>query len=60
MYPYLSASVEKQQANIRPTTRDKAPFIGLHPKHQNLAIFNGFGAKGSLQIPYYSQHFVQH
>ncbi|GFO73654.1 glycine oxidase [Bathymodiolus japonicus methanotrophic gill symbiont] len=55
-----TASIDKHQANIRPTTLDKMPFIGLHPKYQNLAIFNGFGAKGSLQIPYYSQHFVQH
>jgi glycine/D-amino acid oxidase-like deaminating enzyme len=53
-----SATLDKQQANIRPTTLDKAPFIGQHPNHKNLAIFNGFGAKGSLQIPYYSQHFV--
>ncbi len=60
-YPLLSsATLDKQQANIRPTTLDKAPFIGRHPKYKNLAIFNGFGAKGSLQIPYYSQHFVQH
>ena len=55
-----SATVDKQQANIRPTTLDKMPFIGQHPEHQNLAIFNGFGAKGSLQIPYYSQRFVQY
>lgn len=55
-----SAIVIKQQANIRPTTLDKAPFIGAHPTHKNLYVFNGFGAKGSLQIPYYSQHFVQH
>ncbi|MDT8424990.1 MAG: FAD-binding oxidoreductase [Methyloprofundus sp.] len=61
IYPSLhSAAIDKQQANIRPTTLDKAPFIGLHPNYKNVAIFNGFGAKGSLQIPYYSQHFVQH
>ena len=55
-----SATVIKLQANIRPATLDKMPFIGLHPEYKNLAIFNGFGAKGSLQIPYYSKHFVQH
>ena len=55
-----SATLTRQQANIRPTTLDKAAFIGQHPEHNNLYIFNGFGAKGSLQIPYYSQHLVQH
>lgn len=55
-----NAILNKQQANIRPTTLDKAPFIGQHPEYKNLMIFNGFGAKGSLQIPYYSQNFVQH
>ncbi len=59
--PSLNAAVlTAHQANIRPTTLDKAPFIGQHPEYKNLYIFNGFGAKGSLQIPYYSQHFVQH
>ena len=53
-----AATVIKQQANIRPCTLDKQPFIGLHPRYPELAIFNGFGAKGSLQIPYYSQQFA--
>ena len=52
------ATVLNHQANIRPCTLDKQPFIGPHPQHPQLAIFNGFGAKGSLQIPGFCQYFA--
>lgn len=52
------ATLINHQANIRPCTLDKQPFIGSHPQHKQLAIFNGFGAKGSLQIPWHSRHFA--
>ncbi|WP_455220240.1 FAD-dependent oxidoreductase, partial [Kaarinaea lacus] len=46
-------------AGIRPTTRDKHPFIGFHPLQKQLAIFNGFGSKGALLIPYFAFRFVE-
>jgi len=61
IYPSLkSAQLTHQQANVRPTTLDKSPFIGTHSQYNNCHIFNGFGSKGSLQIPFYSQHFADH
>jgi len=56
--PY-NFKVTQHQAGIRPTTLDKQPFIGFHPKYKNIAIFNGFGSRGSLMIPWYSQSFSQ-
>ncbi|MDD2660367.1 MAG: FAD-dependent oxidoreductase, partial [Methylococcales bacterium] len=38
------ATLLNHQANIRPCTLDKQPFLGHHPQHPQLAIFNGFGA----------------
>jgi len=56
VYPGLTIeNINNHQAGIRPTTLDKHPFIGNHPRHPELIIFNGFGAKGSLQIPWYSK-----
>jgi glycine/D-amino acid oxidase-like deaminating enzyme len=52
------STVINHEANIRPCTMDRHPFIGRHPKYEQLAIFNGFGAKGSLQIPWYSQRLA--
>jgi glycine/D-amino acid oxidase-like deaminating enzyme len=49
----------EQRVGIRPATLDKQPFIGAHPQFSNLHIFNGFGAKGSLTIPWYAQQLVQ-
>jgi predicted methyltransferase len=52
------ASILEHQSGIRPTTRDKHPFIGDHPLHKQLAIFNGFGSKGALLIPQCARQFV--
>ncbi|MGR9100641.1 MAG: NAD(P)/FAD-dependent oxidoreductase [Gammaproteobacteria bacterium] len=53
------AEVTEQKANIRPCTFDKRPFAGRHPVLTRLMIFNGFGAKGSLQIPGYAKCFAE-
>ncbi len=55
---FTHATLTGHQANIRPCTQDKQPFIGRHPQHNKISIFNGFGAKGSLQIPQHSRYFA--
>ena len=50
--------VVAHQAAVRPTVRDRRPFIGLHPQIPSLGIFNGFGAKGASLIPFFAEHFV--
>lgn len=60
--PYNSsidhATIIEHQAGIRPCTQDKYPLIGIHPDNNLVAIFNGFGSKGGLQIPFYSKRFA--
>ncbi len=48
------------RAAIRPCTKDRQPFLGLHPKHRRLGLFNGFGSKGVLLIPLLANHFLDH
>lgn len=50
--------VVEQVCGVRPATKDKKPFIGLHPQYPQLAVFNGFGAKGSLLIPFFADRFA--
>lgn len=47
-------------AGVRPATRDRMPLLGSHSQYPQLHIFNGFGARGSMTIPWYSQAFSQH
>ena len=47
-----------QWAGVRPATRDRLPFIGIHPKYEPLGIFGGFGSKGVSLAPYFARHFV--
>ena len=47
-------------AGIRPATKDRRPFIGLHPENKHIGIFNGFGSKGVSLIPFYAKNFVEY
>ncbi|MGD8559942.1 MAG: FAD-dependent oxidoreductase [Gammaproteobacteria bacterium] len=53
-------TITDQRAGIRPTTRDKQPFIGVHPDKPYLGIFNGFGSRGAMSIPCYCQRFADY
>ncbi len=54
-----SYSVLKQEVGIRPTVKDRRPFIGVHPNYNQLCIFNGLGTKGVSLAPYYAGHLVE-
>ena len=43
--------VVNHQAAIRPTTKDRRPLLGCHPKFHNMFIFNGLGTKGASLAP---------
>lgn len=47
-------------AGVRPTVKDRRPFLGWHPERANIGIFNGLGTKGALLAPYWAVHFAQH
>lgn len=53
-------NIVSHNAAIRPTVKDRRPFLGLHPIHPKLALFNGLGTKGASLGPFWAQHFVQH
>lgn len=56
----LSSELLDHEAGLRPNTRDRLPLIGAHPDHPQLWVFNGFGSKGSLMIPYYARQLAEH
>lgn len=55
----LDYRIIDHKAAIRPTVKDRRPFIGRHSEIPCLYIFNGFGTKGSSLIPYWANHFKE-
>ncbi len=47
-----------QKGAVRPTVRDRRPFLGQHPEIENAYIFNGMGTKGVTLSPYFANVFV--
>ncbi|MEM6697921.1 MAG: FAD-binding oxidoreductase [Bacteroidota bacterium] len=54
----LPFEIVAHKAAIRPTVKDRRPFLGLHPQYPQLAIFNGLGTKGTSLAPYFAQHLT--
>ncbi len=52
--------IEEHAAGVRPATSDRQPLIGTHRSHSRLHLFNGFGARGALSIPWYSERMCDH
>jgi glycine/D-amino acid oxidase-like deaminating enzyme len=53
-----SMEILSHQAGVRPATKDRRPFIGMHPEFENIGIFNGLGSKGVSLAPYFAKQFV--
>lgn len=53
-----SYDILEEKAAIRPTTKDRRPFVDQHPIHKNLYIFNGMGTKGISLSPFFANHFI--
>lgn len=51
-------TVTEHQAGIRPSTTDRRPYVGIHPQHPQLAVFNGMGSKGIMLAPYFAAEFA--
>jgi len=47
-------------AAVRPTVKDRRPFLGLHHKHKQLAVFNGLGTKGASLGPFFAAQMAEH
>lgn len=55
LFPQAEITILNQYWGLRPTTIDRRPIIGQHPIHKTCWFLNGFGTKGVLQAPYFSQ-----
>ena len=53
--PYTIVS---HYAGLRPATRDRHPYIGVHPKIKNAFVFNGLGSKGVIMAPWLADTFI--
>jgi glycine/D-amino acid oxidase-like deaminating enzyme len=47
-------------ASERPANLERRPFVGLHPKHPSVGVFNGMGAKGCALAPFFADQFTNY
>jgi len=52
--------IVEHRAAVRPTVKDRRPFLGRHPDFPQLAIFNGLGTKGTSLGPFFARQLINH
>ncbi|MBS9767329.1 MAG: FAD-binding oxidoreductase [Flavobacteriaceae bacterium] len=52
--------IVEQSAGIRPTVKDRRPFVGTHHTHKNIAILNGLGTRGVMLAPNLANELYEH
>ncbi len=50
----------QHHTGFRPTVPDRKPLIGFSQELPHSGIFNGFGSKGVLLVPYFAEMLIQH
>ena len=53
-------TIQGQRAGLRPSSKDRRPLIGLHPRHKSVGVFNGLGTKGVSLAPYFANELVEY
>ncbi|MFM7233007.1 MAG: NAD(P)/FAD-dependent oxidoreductase [Flavobacteriales bacterium] len=53
-------TIEDHKAGFRPTTIDRQPVLGMHDEHARLGIFNGFGSRGVMLVPFFANQLIEH
>ena len=51
-------NVKQHIAAIRPTGKDRRPYLGSHSEHADVFIFNALGTKGSSLAPYWAHQLI--
>lgn len=56
----LPYQILDHMAAERPANMERRPFVGLHPLHPSVGVFNGMGTKGCSLAPYFAHEFAQY
>ena len=52
--------ITKQKAGIRPSTKDRRPWVGKHNSIPQIALLNGMGTKAVMLAPYFAHQLFEH
>ena len=55
----LPFRIVDHSASVRPATLERRPFVGFHPLHPAVGIFNGMGTKGCSLAPYFAHELTR-